>query len=770
MSSYELKKRHYLGSMSGVPKKSVLLFALFIIFAVFVIAYSVTITIRMQRTSAKNAEDYVGELTSQIAGTLSSEQDDKKTALKGIVSTVELTATDGVKETGSYKYLHTYLNAALKASDFEYLIFLRANGSDLHIGKVPEDIAVVMTDNYEAVIEARAKNDCIAYVEKDYVLYLSPVYKDDQYLGTLAGGVKSDMLYELINVQTYRDENNFCITNRDGKLLVASGDGSFAELKSMLESGSVSMNELAERLGADIESGSSGTFELSFTDGKEYMVAYSPIEGEDWMLFTIIPSDLFSGVYKRYMIKGLLCCIGAAIVFVGLAVLLGIVYRRARNKLSGIAFTDVITDGINDVEFRFLYDDVIRTKKDPLEYSILMMDIKDFKLINEYGGFYMGNDVLKLAYDSMHAEMNKEYREFAARAEMDHFFLCIHEHTEDGILKRIAGIEKRVNEAESEIPKEFNIEFECGAYIIDDTFLDAASLQDKARIAKRYVGRGPKKKCVIFTDDMQKNIFRERLLDHMAEESVKNHDFLVYYQPKVSMSTGLVKGAEALVRWNHPERGLISPAEFIPVLENSGRIQDVDKYVFEEVCRWVSEREATGEEMFPVSVNLSRLHFWRENFIDDFVRIADKYHVNRDYIEFEVTETILMEEEKHSRIRSGISKMHEHGFRCSMDDFGVGYSSLSLVCDMNVDILKFDRSFFLDLKEEKKQKVVRCLFNMAHELELGMVIEGIETQEQIDFLKNEKCDVIQGYYYSRPLPEDDFEKWLEDRKSAVSEG
>lgn len=246
---------------------------------------------------------------------------------------------------------------------------------------------------------------------------------------------------------------------------------------------------------------------------------------------------------------------------------------------------------------------------------------------------------------------------------------------------------------------------------------------------------------------------------------MKNHDFLVYYQPKVSMSTGKIKGAEALVRWNHPEKGLISPALFIPVLEDSGNISKLDKYVYEDVCIWLANRQKSNKPMFPISINLSRNHFWKDNFLKEYVDIADKYGVNHDYIEFEITETAFMGEEKHKKIKDGIRQMHENGFRCSVDDFGVGYSSLSLVHEMDVDILKFDRSFFLDLEDEKSQKLVRSLINMANELQLGIIIEGIETQDQIDFLKHEKCDVIQGYFYSKPLPEKEFDKWVDENLS-----
>lgn len=762
----EEKQKNKLFNQSDIGKasrKSTAVFLIVLIFALVIIGYSTWNNARMEKYSRMNAQDYVSELTLQVAGTISTDQEDMKSMLSGMVSVLELTASDGITETGTNEYMLGYLNTAIDSSSFDFLIYLTNEGEQFTIGDLPENLPEKIDDTYAPIEEAEAAGGCVAYVEGDEILYVRMVNKGSERIGTLIGGICNERIQDLVNVQTYRDESNFCVTNREGKLLIASGDKRMTELKNVLEDGSEGMNILSQKLEGEIKAGNSGVVMITLQDNKTYYLAYAPVEGEDWMLLVLMPDDLFSGIYTKYMIRAFICSIASAVVFVILFSLLVIIYRKTRKRTEELAFVDFLTEGANNAQFQLNYT-ILQKRKKCVGYSIVLLDIKDFKLINEFGGFALGDRILKHVYRMISEELDPSRKEFAARVEMDHFFICLNEDTEAGIEARIDSIEQRINNESLREHIEFAVEFGAGACIVRDNMTDITTLEGYARVAKHSIKGESYGKCVIFNNEMQKRIFRDRRLDHMAEESMKNHDFMVYYQPKVSMSSGAVKGAEALVRWNHPERGLISPGEFLPVLEDSGRIQALDKYVFEEVCRWLHDRKQSGESLIPVSVNVSRLHFWKENFIKDYVEIADRYRIDRSIIEFEITETIFMEESKHAKIKDGIRQIHENGFRCSLDDFGVGYSSLSLISEMDVDTLKFDRSFFMDLTQEKQKKIVRCLLRMAAELELGVIIEGIETQEQIDFLKNEPCDVIQGYFYSRPLPEEEFERWLEARR------
>lgn len=736
-----------------------LLFVVVLCFAVLVIAFSIWNTVTMRSASEENAREYVSEITSQIASTVNTEQADKKATLSGIGEAMSLLLEDGIPQTETDAYLKTALKSHNESGQFAYVLFLRDGKKPIRVGDA--DAAASVDADHPVVQEATLKDECVAYIDGDYVLYACPVYDSGASVGTLVGAVSCDYMRNLVDVQTYRDESNFCIANRNGHLLMTSSDGQSGQLESVLDGDAP--GDTAVTLKEHLVRGHAGVMPVTFSDGAKNLLAYAPVEGEDWALLTLFPIDMLSGIYEAYMTRALLITAGAAVVFIVLVVLLRLMWSQSRRQLEHSAFVDDITGGNNDTDFRLRYD-ALRRAEDIAQYSVVMLDIKDFKLVNEGFGFTAGDELLKQVYSGIERQL--EDTEFAARAEMDHYFICLRENTQAGIDQRIDGITRRVNAECFLRDRAFNIEFGQGACLVADAGAgaDVTVLWENARIAKDSAAPSAKGGCTLFTQEMAENISRNRKLDLAAEHGMADRQFVVYYQPKVSMSTGKAKGAEALVRWVHPERGLISPAQFIPALEETGRIQDLDRYVLAEVCRWVEERMAAGKAVVPVSVNLSRAHFWEESFVDEFVDMIEQHGIDKANIEFEITETLFMEEAWRTRIKDGIRHMHSHGLRCAVDDFGVGYSSLSLVNEMDVDTLKFDRSFFTDLAAEKSQIMAHCLLDMASDLSMDVVIEGIEDEDQIAFLRQEKCDVIQGYYYSKPLPEDEFDAWLDGNR------
>lgn len=759
MGSLRLTKHKRTSELTGAPPFARIYLAVVITAAVLALGFSVYNTMAMRRYSSQNTHDYVNDLTVQVAGTVSTDQNDLKKILSSEANTVCLLLNDSVEVTTTDAYLQNYLDRACSATHFEYLsLFMGDN--NLIAGTLDSEIASKLGLNYEAARQAAESKECVAYVDSGHIVYAVTIYKDGAAYGVLFGGSNSESMKSLVSSQVYRQGTNFSMVNRNGDMLIASDADTFDKLRAKLEDGSAESSEQLAKVKEDLSAGNTDTIEVEL-DGKEYFYSYTPIEGEDWMMLTLTPADAYSSEYKMYMTRALACTFATAVLF---GLLLKFMYernKRSRVRLSQIAFEDTLTGGSNLPDFEMRYDE-LRRHPGIENYCVVMLDIKDFKLANEISGTAAGDALLRLVYKHIDAELDKSKNEFACRSEMDHYFVCLREKKREDIQYRINKILENINSYLATTTYNLTCEFTQGACVADSKDTTASEMEDRARIAKNTSNQETLNRCVMYNDTMRKKIVDDRLLDHMAEVSIENHDFVVYFQPKVSMHTGKVRGAEALVRWQHPERGLIPPAQFVPVLEESGRVQDLDLYVFEEVCRWLFERQQANKPMFPVSVNLSRLHFWKDNFIQDYVDVANAYQVDRKYLEFEITETAFMEDSKLIKVKEGIARMHENGFKCSVDDFGVGYSSLSLVSDMDVDALKFDRSFFTNLEDEKAQKIVRSLINMANELQLGIVLEGIETQAQINFLKGLRCDVIQGFYFSKPLPEDTFNKWVEE--------
>lgn len=762
MKTYQEIRDKHLTELGKPSSGGFFIFGVVLVFASLVIIASLWNTASMQSVSVENSKDYVTELTIQTAGTIATDVSDKKANLTSIAESLRLHFDDGLEETTTTEYLRAHLESFFKQSQFEYIVFHFMDAEPIEIGTLPEGLSAALNKDYPAVAEAHQKGECIAYVDNGNIIYAVSVYSQDRVIGSLVAGVNDSSLNELMLSHVYQDESSFCIANRKGNLLVASGDDHFAETAEILSPDNPDNQELVQSLEADFLSGDTGVTEVKLSDGQNYLLTYAPVEGEDWMMVTLIPTNVFSKAYLSYMQRALAFTIGAALMFVLLLGLLVKSYKGARKRLEYLAYTDELTAGINSVDFQMRYS-VLQRKANPCEYSIVFLDINDFKLINEMGGFAAGDRLIKYVYDTITQTLDARDNEFACRVEIDHFFICMHENTQEGIQARLDKIEKLINEAGEDITLGFHIRFAEGAAIIDSADTSIDELTQRARIARRATAPGERNRCSVYNEDMRHEISQRIQLDYMAEESLKNGDFVVYFQPKVSMASGKVVGAEALVRWNHPNRGFISPADFVPALEDSGRIQDVDKFVYEETCRYLSERKGRGEPLFTISVNLSRIHFWKDGFVSELASIADVYEIDHRYIEFEITETVFMEQDKLCRIKDGIRAMHEAGFTCALDDFGSGYSSLTFVNEMDIDTLKFDRSFFLNLEDEKSRKVVESLIRMGNNLAMDMVIEGIETQEQIDFVRAAGADVIQGYYYSKPLAEADFEAWVASR-------
>lgn len=251
---------------------------------------------------------------------------------------------------------------------------------------------------------------------------------------------------------------------------------------------------------------------------------------------------------------------------------------------------------------------------------------------------------------------------------------------------------------------------------------------------------------------------REKEIENKMQDALKNHEFEVYLQPKVELKGETIAGAEALVRWNDPEYGLISPAEFIPIFEKNGFIVNLDLYMFEQVCGLLQSWIEKGYEPVPVSVNLSHVHLKNPDFLKEFRAIFQKYKLPPKLLEIELTETLVFE--NLDLLVKVIDQFHEIGFDCSLDDFGSGYSSLNILKDVPVDTLKLDRGFFgsNQQKNDRGGYIVESIIELAKKLKMQTVSEGVETKEQVAFLKKANCDMVQGYVFAKPVPIVDFEK------------
>lgn len=385
-------------------------------------------------------------------------------------------------------------------------------------------------------------------------------------------------------------------------------------------------------------------------------------------------------------------------------------------------------------------------------YAMVCFDVIRFKAVNDIFGVAEGNKLLQYIAKTIKRIMKSE--DMACRINADHF--AIFTHTVDGELENlIQELLKKI--AEYELP--FAINCNVGIYVTNEERLSVSAMIDRAVLAQSSIKGSYTKKYSFYTESLRKDMLGEQEIIGMMETALQEQHFVLYYQPQYNHSNGMLIGAEALVRWKHPERGLISPGIFIPIFEKNGFITKLDLYVFEQVCRFTRECINKGFPVAPVSTNFSRNDIFQPDFVEKLEEIRKKYKVPVKYLRVEITESSVVGGSR--QVNQIIKKLHECGYLVEMDDFGSGYSSLNVLKDIDFDIIKLDMMFLSQESDSNRGgTIVSAVIRMAKWLDMPVIAEGVETIKQADFLRSIGCDSMQGYLYSRPLPEEEYEKLL----------
>lgn len=740
--------------MEKMGRYAVLALVIFSLIILGVLGYSL---IGMRYASIDATTNYVQSLTKKLTDMVDLEISRGRQQLISVgdsfVQVVEKKDDAAVEE---------FITRKQKLCGFDFIVLEDTRNSRTAMaGSIPQVYAddIQMLRTLDTSHEASEAGNCEVGIENEDVIYALPLYDADGEIGFIWAGNTAKSMRNMIHSRSFQERSYSCIINKNGDvILTADKRDAFKNLESIFKEGSdAEVQKSLRAMQSNIVNDKSSVFRFTTEDGNKVYLAYTSMEKSEWIMLTIVPTDLLSTDYDRFVYLATVSVMGTLLVFMCFFILLTRVYRANRKRLEQLAYSDEITGGGNNQAFCMEYREMYR-KTGGKGYVIALLDVVNFKEINKKFGVRQGDDILSYLYSVIDDNLDKNKGEFAARSEMDRFFLCLNEGEPEGIQRRLDDITRQINFFEgTEMPR-YQISFRMAATFTEELNVDPIVLEDRVRSMLKMPDAVPGK-CMFYSKEFEEKIRREQEMNDAFECALVSEEFHVYFQPKVSIEKGSVDGAEALVRWIHPKWGNVSPGEFIPMLEGNGKILRLDKYVFEKVCIWMNKREAAGEKMIPISVNLSRSHLMDENFFEWFVETADRYGVRHDLIEFELTESTFMFQEQIQQMRGYITQMHESGFRISIDDFGIGYSAISLLREFEVDVLKLDRTFFLELDIPKARDIIRCLVDLAEKLDTRVVVEGIETKKQIEYLKELNCNVIQGYFFSKPLPENEFEDW-----------
>lgn len=428
---------------------------------------------------------------------------------------------------------------------------------------------------------------------------------------------------------------------------------------------------------------------------------------------------------------------------------------RNRKRLYTLAYIDPLTGRENYNKFKMEAAKIIEMNSSQ-RYQMIKLDMDRFKVFNELFGFAAGDQLLKTISDCLDTACRSPVETFA-RIASDEFILLVQFIDYDRAQAEMAAFEEDLN---NRLTVQYDIRFHYGRYLIEPGETDITAIYEKVNYAHRLAKSTADTKICDYDNRIKNAMLQEKKIENSMEEALAGGKFLVYLQPKYRLKDEGIAGAEALVRWLGENGKLTYPGTFIPVFEQNGFITRLDFYMFEKVCQIIHDWLAQGKQPVVVSVNFSRLHLNNDKFVSSLCSIADRYAIPRHFLEIELTESILYDNE--GTLLKVLEKLHDEGFTLSMDDFGSGYSSLGLLKSLPVDVIKLDRSFFMSAKNNNRVlAVLSHMIDMAKDLGIHTVAEGVELSEHVELLKSLGCDMVQGYYYAKPMPFEEFGKQLD---------
>ena len=519
---------------------------------------------------------------------------------------------------------------------------------------------------------------------------------------------------------------------------------------------------------------------LTLSTGVEMDFSFAVCRGNT-MLYSIlskttgvVPSSTVSAALSYYysedaktsfgdFLKNNLAAVIAVIAIIALVIVL-LILRGVRSEQRASAGEKLISatehDELTGLYNRsYFYEFANRFYRDHPDKpgDAVVINIDQFHSVNELHGRDFGDKVLRILGEEILAFL-KTSDGIGSRLNVDDFcFICKPQEDYQVLLDRI---QRKVNK----LSDNASIRLRMGVMPWKEGF-EPVQLLDRAHTACQRV-RFSDKHLVVYDEEMlERERMNERLLNDL-DRALGDHEFKVYYQPKfnITVEPPVLSSAEALVRWNHPELGMISPGSFIPLFEENGLIQQVDRYVWREVASQLAIWREKYGRVFPVSVNVSRIDLYDPDFSSNIMEIVKEYGIRHEDFLLEITESAYTED--FEQIVENVRKLHEAGFLIEMDDFGTGYSSLNMISSLPVDVIKLDMQFIRNaFQGHSDTRMLEAVLGIADMLHLQTVAEGVETVEQLDALKSMGCDVVQGYYFSKPVPAEQYETFIEQRMS-----
>jgi len=490
-------------------------------------------------------------------------------------------------------------------------------------------------------------------------------------------------------------------------------------------------------------------------EGKEQTVYMQPFGMNGWYL--CYADTINSGKSPIYSILITSNVLSGMIILLCLGLLYYVRWAMwgSNKELMKLAYYDRLTGTYNFEKFTQCAEDLLAEDSN---YALITMNIRQFQYINEILGKAQADQVLKKLAALLRQVMGE--KECFCRSNADQFYLLLHSSQEEQVRARVEAIMEQAGTIAQELNVSYPVILYAGAAMVQESAPPEELVRDllhKAEFAQKHAVKKYQNVLAFYDRAMHRKENFQNSIESSMQSALAKQEFQLFLQPKVRLENGQVEGAEALVRWIRPDETLVYPNEFIPAFEKNGFCARLDLYMADRTCRQLREWMDAGYEPICISVNQSRLLFYQSDYVERLCAVMDRYHIPHGYIQLEILEGLAIENIE--QMNKTLAQLHEKGFRLSLDDFGSGYSSLNVLAGIQVDEVKFDKDFLLESAPDKKEKNKLALKNvvkLAKDLQITTVAEGVEVQQDEEFVHSIGCEYGQGFFYSCPIPPEEF--------------
>lgn len=591
------------------------------------------------------------------------------------------------------------------------------------------------------------------------LLFLVPVMNNGERNGFAVGLKECGSILDGDAFSYLKKAGDLIITDEKGTIL----DCSFINLKDQSEKYDTIYDYMERVWGVDEDKISEldelisdseqrdGTVQCKNKNKDRYFYSFSsPEVFPKLRIVSMYTENIYTGVENTIIFGSIASCM---VMMISMIIFSIIVFKHnssASQLITQLAFEDEVTGGKNLNYFKE-YTAEMLAKYPGIPFMIHRFDIYNFRYINEAYGHVRADQLLKVIIEEARAVFYS--KELCVRMDADQFALLAR-NTQD-LEERFFAFTDKVNTRALDIGIRYPVKLKRGVYQIKNKETDISLMIDKANMARKTL-IGEEKECVAVYSDLLANDMRKAdRIESEMETALFNREFKMYIQPKWDILEDKLYGGEALVRWMKEDGNMIYPSDFVPVFEKNGFIEQLDLYMLESACKMIRDQIDEGKPAYPISVNQSRMLLNDPMYINRITEMLNRYQIPKGYIELEITETVFFTERE--KMISILNELKEVEVQLSMDDFGSGYSSLNMLKDFPFDVLKIDKEFFSEsITSESSKWILRMIIEMAEGLGIRVICEGVETKEQVEMLRKLGCRYVQGYYYSKPIPAENY--------------